>query len=185
MKDLVLKQTYKWEYDKGVTNNPNDTGGATNDGITYTHYQQYCQEVLGIMPHYEHFKAMSFADIMKFYNRVWVRLGCDKIKNEVLAGLCFDFAFNSGNGKREIQEVLQRLGYKIQADNVFGPQTIMTLNQAFEAYKADLIDLILIARLTYVSELVYTRRNQVTFIQGWFNRIADWRLFAKQHLQYK
>jgi lysozyme family protein len=185
MKDLVLKQTYKWEYDKATTNHPDDTGGLTNDGITYDHYQRYCKELLGIDPNYDHFKKMPYADIMKFYNRVWVRLGCDKIKNEALAGLCFDFAFNSGFGKREIQEVLQRLGYRIQADNVFGPQTILTLNQAFDAHGADLVDMILIARLTYVAELVYMRRNQMTFIQGWFNRIADWRVFAKSFLPYK
>lgn len=185
MKDLIFAQCHKWEYEKGITNNPLDTGGATNDGITYKHYLAYCFEVLGIQPTFEHFKNMTQTEIIKFYERVWVRMGCHLIQNQVLAGCVFDFGFNSGNGKRETQEVLQGLGFSIDADNVFGPKTIATLNYAYRAFGADLVDMILIKRLSYVQEVVFKRNNQIAFIQGWFNRVQDWRNFAKKYLPYK
>jgi lysozyme family protein len=177
--ELIFQQTWKWEYEKGITDNPNDHGGKTNDGITFDHYSRHCQEVLGRPPQYSHFLTMSMTEIFKFYQRIWQRMGCHMIKNSVLAGICFDFGFNSGNAKREIQEVLQKLGYKIAADNVFGPATLAALNHAYSVYGEDLIDLIFIARLNYMSELAYREQSQITFIKGWFNRVADWRIFSK------
>lgn len=174
----IFNQTYKWEYEKGISDNQNDKGGKTNDGITYKHYTAYCQQVLGRSPSYEHFLSMSKDDVMKFYNRVWLRMGCDKIQNIILAGVCFDFGFNSEFAKREIQEVLQGLGYKIVADNIFGNQTITALNDAFNKYQYGLIDLILSARIAYVSSLVYKEISQLEFLKGWLNRIISWREYA-------
>lgn len=182
MKELIFKQTWKWEYERGISDNPNDKGGATNDGITYDHYTRYCMDVLGITPSYTHFLTMSMVEIFKFYQRIWERMGCHMIRNQVLAGICFDFGFNSGNGKREIQEVLQKLNYKIDADNVFGPATLSALNHAFFVHGEKLIDLILVARLTYMADLVYRDMTQIGFIKGWFNRVADWRIFSKTYL---
>jgi lysozyme family protein len=100
----------------------------------------------------------------------------------MLGIVCFDFCFNSEFGKREIQEVLQKLGYRIASDNVFGSQTYAALNSAFNRYGYNLIDLILTARLQYVSELVYRDQSQMTFIKGWFNRIADLRVFVQKYV---
>lgn len=176
--DIIFSKTYQWEYEKGISNHKNDLGGKTNDGITYDHYLAYCLPVLRRKPTPEHFESLTKGEIMQFYARVWLRMGCDQINNPVLAGICFDFGFNSGFAKREIQEVLIQLGYKIQADNIFGPQTIQALNHAHKLYRYNLIDLILSARLTYVTELCYRNITQLDFLKGWFNRIMDWRQFA-------
>lgn len=179
---VFFSKTYQWEYEKGITDNKLDKGGKTNDGITLSHYNAYCQEVLGRAPSYEHFVAMPKEDILKFYGRVWRRMGCDKIDNPLLAGICFDFGFNSGFAKREIQEVLQRLGFKITADNVFGNQTVTALNTAYKLHGYGLIDLIFAARITYVSELVYRENSQIAFLKGWLNRIMDWREFVLENV---
>ena len=185
MKELIFAQTLKWEAEKGISDNPNDLGGATNDGITYKHYQAYCMEVLGIVPSFAHFKAMKPQEIMKFYDRIWRRLGLDGVENKVLAGNCFDFAFNSQYGKREIQFVLRDLGYTlIIVDNVFGPATVKALNDAFKQYGTDLIDMILMRRLNYLYNFIIRMPNQIEFVKGWMNRVTDWREFSKEHLDY-
>jgi lysozyme family protein len=178
----IFSQTLKWEREIGTSNNPNDKGGWTNDGITYKHYIAWCYQVLGRMPSDEHFKSMTAEEIQKFYKRIWERLGCQNIDNILLATVCFDFCFNSAFGKREIQEVLQKLNYSITADNVFGQQTYAALNTAFKKYGYDLIDLILIYRLQYVSELVYSEISQMTFIKGWTNRIFDLRSHVQKNI---
>lgn len=181
IRTLIFAKTHEWEYEKGISDNKFDKGGKTNDGITYNHYNAYCFEVLGRQPTYEHFITMPKADIMEFYVRVWKRMSLDGIGNTLLAGICFDFGFNSGFAKREIQEVLQQLGYKIEADNVFGPKTISCLNDAYKKYGFGLADLILSARLYYVTSLVYKDETQFAFLKGWFNRIMDFRAFVLKY----
>jgi lysozyme family protein len=181
--EVIFSKTHQWEYEKGITDHKLDKGGKTNDGITLGHYNAYCMEVLGRKPTDEHFLSMTKAEILKFYARVWQRMGCNKIENPLLGGICFDFGFNSAFAKREIQEVLQGLGYKIQADNVFGPVTIAALNHAHRQYKYGLLDLIFAARISYVSSLVYREYDQIAFLKGWLNRIFDWRELAKDNYE--
>jgi lysozyme family protein len=184
MIDKILEQTYKWE--KGFDNDPADKGGMTLDGITWTHFQQNAATVLSKPPILRIFKTMDKADILKFYNRIYARCGCDKIQNPAVAACCFDFAVNSQFGKREVQRVLRNVFKKeISADNIFGLATIGALNEvsATEGGAKKLVTAILDARQAYVQALVDRIGSQEKFLKGWTNRINDMRVFCADILE--
>lgn len=173
----IFQQTYKWE--KGFVNVEHDKGGLTNDGITYKFYVAWCSKVLGFPPNLKHFKKMTMTEKRKFYNHLWERLMLDKVKNPIVAAVCYDFCFNSGMAKREIQKVLQGYGYVLAADNILGPITIGTINRAIQDKGHLVVSLdILNARQQYVESLVERDATQAKFLKGWTNRINDWKEFA-------
>jgi lysozyme family protein len=182
--DSIFEQSHKWERENGTTNDPADKGGWTNDGITYKHFYSNCKVVLGVEPTDDRFENMSLDDVKLFYNRIWERMMLDKVDNALIAGVCFDFALNSGYGKREIQEVLMIYGFPIAPDNIFGPKTIAALNKAVIVHgvakvSKDILD----QRLKYVQGLVKKTPSQVRFIKGWTNRINDWRNYANNYVK--
>lgn len=180
--EAIFQQTMKWE--KGFVNDPDDKGGMTNDGITWGHYQAFCREVLNRPPSFKHFKNLSLSDKRAFFNRIWLRMQCDKIKDITVAAVCFDFGVNSGFAKREIQELLQGWGHKFKADNIFGPITIGALNKAVEKMGTEaVVTAILDKRQDYVLSLDDRDPSQTKFIKGWTNRIDDWRAFAFQSIK--
>jgi lysozyme family protein len=167
MHDTIFKQTLKWEIEKGTTNNPLDTGGWTNDGITYVFYQNLCRTVLGVSPNKVHFATLTAAEVQAFYTYIWKYCRLDEVENMIVAGCCFDFAFNSGFGKREIQKVLQTYGFKLRADNVFGNISIGILNKAVQERGALKVCLdILDARQRYIESLIEKRPSQEVFRKG-------------------
>lgn len=182
MTDRIFEQVYKWEYEKGISDNKNDKGGRTNDGITFKHYNQLCLKVLNRPPSVSDFESLSKDDIRRFYEYSYAVISCDKIESELLAGVCFDFAKNSAYGKREIQKVLQSLGYKLKADNIFGPITIGILNKSAKNEGiVKLCNAILDRRENYVKSLAEKDATQQDFLKGWLNRINDWRQFVIQN----
>ena len=177
--DEIFKQAMKWEFEKGISNNPNDKGGPTNDGVTWAHYQENCERVLNRLPTWKHFITMTAAEIRQFYARIWDKVNCDGIENAAVAFACFDFSVNSKWGKREIQRVLLAQGYDLKADNYFGPVTIAAINDnVFEHGAASLINAIYDARERYLKSLVVGDVTQQEFEKGWFNRVRDGRTFA-------
>lgn len=182
MTDKTFAQIYKWEAEKGLSDKKNDKGGVTNDGITWVRFQQICKIVLKEEPTRERFEALTRDDIVKFYTFSFENIGCDKIENPLLAGVCFDFALNSSKGKREIQKVLYELGYRLKIDNIFGPITLRCLNKACKAFGAlKVCNLILAQRQKYVEMLVERDETQKVFFAGWINRIEDWKKFVKEY----
>lgn len=173
----ILNQVLKWEREKGVSNDPADLGGLTNDGITYENYERLAREVLNIAPTVQHFKSMSASEILRFYERSYTRLRMNQLSHPKLRAVAFDFMFNSGFGCREIQEVCNEMGEAIATDNRFGPQTIGALNRLYAIHGDSLIELIIAHRITYVKSLVFRMPNQIRFIRGWMNRIVDLRQF--------
>ena len=179
MTDKTFEQSYKWEVEKGLTNERNDKGGLTNDGITLERFNQVCKKVLGCKPTDERFKALTKDEVKRFYAYSFKMVGCDKIENEIVAAVCFDFALNSSKGKREIQKVLVGLGYKLTIDNIFGEKTIRCINRTAKiAGPYKLCSKILEARQNYVNSLVLKDESQRRFLKGWTNRIEDWKRFA-------
>lgn len=179
MTDKIFEQVYKWEAEKGLSDNKNDKGGLTNDGITWDRFKRVCKPVLGCLPTKERFEALTKEDVQAFYKYSFNNIGCDKIENETVAAVCFDFALNSAYGKREIQRVLVGLGYALRTDNIFGPITIRILNNAAKYIGVEKLCLaILAARQRYVEGLVRRDPSQRVFLAGWTNRINDWKRFV-------
>lgn len=179
MESKYFEQSYKWEAEKGLSDNEADKGGITNDGITWKRYEQVCKRVLGVKPTRERFEQLTKQEIKQFYDYSFKQIGFDKIDNKVVAAVCFDFALNSAFGKREIQKVLQGMGYILKADNIFGPVTLRILNRAVRIEGAyNVCWAILVARQRYVESLVVKDESQRVFLKGWTNRIEDWKQFV-------
>lgn len=181
--DKIFEQSYKWEVENGISNNPNDMGGATNDGITWETYLARCQIILNRRPTKANFLKLTKKEVKAFYFYIWKIVKCDQIENTAVAGACFDFALNSEFGKREIQEVLRDdYGYtQVKADNIFGPVTIGAINYAVKQFGAkrvtgDIFD----KREAYLRDLVKRKPSQQGFADGWTNRIESWRDFTNK-----
>jgi lysozyme family protein len=183
MQSEILEQSYKWEV--GFDTDPDDLGGATKDGITFEHFRANAAKVLGKPPLWRIFISMSKEDILKFYERIYIRVQCDKIQHPAIAAACFDFALNSANGKREIQEVLRdEFNKPIAIDNIFGTQTVGALNQVTAAVSAvHLLKSIMDKRQKYVEDLTIIKPSQKKFLDGWMHRINDMRLFCQKLIE--
>lgn len=91
---FVLPKLEKWE--GGISNNPNDTGGFTNKGITIGTWSTLAPKLLGIAGTTSTLSAMNnsqWETIVKYY---WDKVSGDEIQNQGVANLLFDSYWNSG-----------------------------------------------------------------------------------------
>lgn len=175
----------KWEREVGLTNQKNDKGGLTNDGITYSTYLSLCKKVLNVEPTKKHFEALTIQDVYVFYNYIWYILRCSDIESVPVAACVFDFGVNSDGAEKQIQRMLIGYGYKkVIADGVMGPVTVRAINAAEWMLGAEKVCLdILSVRQRYVESLVVKDKKQADFIKGWTNRINDLRKFVLSIIQ--
>lgn len=152
---------------KGYANDPSDSGGATQTGVTLSTYRAYCKNhnlpkpgvnELQTIP-YEHWRA-----ILK--NMYWDRWKGDKINNQSIAQICVDWVWASGKyGITGVQKVLG-----ITADGIVGPKTLGAVNAKPQM---NLFYSIRRARIQYVENLAQKRPKDKKYLRGWKNRIYD------------
>lgn len=161
--DNYAPKLKRWE--GGFANDPNDTGGATMCGVTLAtfrlHYGQDKTEA--------DLRAMTAAQwrhIMKgsFWDKCWA----DQIKSQAVAEIFVDWCINSGTGM--IKKVQGIVGAK--ADGVMGPKTLAAINAA---NPRKLHFYIKSARAAYYEQIVRNRLANITFYDGWMNRLADFK----------
>ena len=159
----------KWE--GGYVNNPADPGGATNRGIIFTLYKQYCLS-LGLLPTIEGLKNLT-EDQAKFIYRenFWNRMKGDDIKDQQLANIIFDGYVNMGG--RTLKMWQQCAGVDI--DGVVGHNTIAVTNMASGRV---LFDCIKDRRVMYYNELAERKPSMKVFLKGWLNRINSFTYVA-------
>jgi len=146
--EKALKFTLQWE--GGYVNNPNDSGGATNKGITQKTYNQF------IGTHGTHnihastdVKNISAFEVSWIYKELyWNKIGADSLDPK-LAIAAFDFAVNSG--------VNRARRYIAQCDSV---------------------EKLLLAREQYVKQ-IGVGKNSV-FLKGWLNRVNALRKYLQE-----
>jgi len=86
----------------GYSNNPNDSGGPTNFGITLTDYRKYIKSTGTAVD----VKSMSQSQAGTIYrSKYWDALNCDALESGVDYTV-FDYGVNSGLGRP--QKALQR-----------------------------------------------------------------------------
>lgn len=136
----------------GYTNDPNDSGGPTNFGITLTDYCKYINKngTAGDV------KGMSINDAKTIYKaKYWDALGCDSLSSGVDC-TCFDYGVNSGLGRP--RKALQRFKSKVGVD---------------------LIDAINDERVAFLKQLEIDRPKDKKFDKGWMKRVAGVRAYSK------
>ena len=163
-------------HEGGYTNNPNDSGGATNKGIAWHSWQEFAKADLNIDPTLENLMALTNeqAEII-YYKRYWQPKGFCKIKNEKTALIIYDWTITSGGAAREVQKVLSIDFLKqIVINNSIDDKTINAINEIDD--QELLMKKISDSRKSYYTSLTSAgggnRKNDV-FLTGWINRVND------------
>lgn len=158
--DHVLKS------EGGYINDPDDTGGPTNMGVTLRNFRKY------VMPHAEidDLKKLTREQAATVYRQhYWNAVRANELPNGLDYAM-FDFAVNSGP-TRAIK-FLQRIVGTAQ-DGRLGPDTMKVATTRDTGY---LIDTLCSDRLDWYKRL----HNWSKFGKGWNKRIAYVRTYATQ-----
>lgn len=154
----------KWE--GGFVNDPSDLGGATNKGVTFKTFKEYCKKKGRPTPTVSDLKNISeedWTEIMK--ESYWDRWKADQIKNQSIANILVDWVWMSGaHGIKRPQKVLG-----VTADGIVGPNTLNALNNY--PSQRELFDRIKKARYDFYDEICKKRPANKKFLKGWHNRL--------------
>lgn len=162
----ALSSTLKFE--GGYVNDPKDTGGETNFGITRKTYTDWLKNngmpIDNIDMHnipIEHINAI-------YKQNYWNKSGCEQLP-PVVAQQVFDFSVNSGN-KNSVSILQSIVGAK--ADGNYGPQT----NQAVQNYikqngELNLAKSIVDARRNFILKKIQEGKINSKFKKGLLNRV--------------
>lgn len=143
----------------GLTNRPkrDDPGGLTNWGISLAAFPELGEEGIRNLTregakalYLEHYWRPSRAELMPWYLRL----------------LMFDFSIHAGprEAARQLQECLNRFGWKLKVDGVIGPRTLKAVNTTA---MTSLVVAFQRERLVFVRSL----KNYEANANGWESRI--------------
>lgn len=151
-------------HEGGYGNDPNDSGGPTNFGITQSDLAQFRGHAVSA----DDVKNMSFDEAKLIYKKdYWDPLHLDQVLNPTIQTILFDQGILSGVGgcTKAIQQVVG-----VTVDGVIGPQTIAAINN---------MDPILLSKKFIISlqnryiDIVLHNNTQIKFLKGWIARTQD------------
>lgn len=146
-------------HEGGYTNDPRDSGGMTNWGVTHIDWAAW----VGHEPSADEMRALTQDDVKPLYKRkYWDNLKCDDLPGGVDWAV-FDFGVNSGIGRSA--KYLQRL-VGVDADGVIGPATLAAVNAHDPKI---LIENLCAARMDFLRGL----SNFDHFGRGWTTRVQE------------
>lgn len=165
--EKALQFTLKWE--GGFSNDPSDSGGATQKGITQAVYNTH-RKGLPFTP----VKNITDEEVTAIYLKdYWIESNCNEMPKE-LALAVFDTAVNCGV-KRAIKILQVCLGLEGKPDGIYGKNT----RQAVIGIRdlKDFVSKYLNERSSYYQRLAEIYPGKGKFLKGWLNRVEDQRKF--------
>lgn len=153
-----------WDLEGGYVDDPDDRGGETNRGITLKTYEGWCRKHGYPRPTVQRLKDLdseTWARITK--ELFWDKVGGDDIRDQRVANLIADWAFNSGTGI--ITRVQALVG--VRTDGIVGRETVRAINAEDPArLAADLKRL-----RTSFYHTIARRGNNRKYLRGWLTRL--------------
>lgn len=148
----------------GFVNDPDDTGGATNAGVTLTTFRAYYGQDRTI-DDLKNISTRQWTRIMKSW--YWDKVNGDAIISQGVAEMIADWAVNSGAGTaiRRLQRML-----KVECDGHIGPRTLSAIN---DAKPQSLFNSIKEERSRFYNAIVRRNPAQEKFLKGWLNRLNE------------
>ncbi len=153
------------------TNYKSDRGRATKYGITLATWKKvgYDKNGDGLI-NAEDVKLLTEED----YNRVfkqnyWDACWGDQIKNQSVANLLIDFAYNSGVN-RAVKYIQSCVGAK--QDGIMGPATVSAIN-TYDKGQWVLFDTLKIKRIAFLRSIVEVDPKQEINLKGWLRRVGN------------
>ena len=158
-------------YEGGYSNNPNDSGGETNFGITHLTYDSW--RIKNNLPK-QSVKLITQDEVSNIYKTMyWDKCYCDLLPNK-LDLVIFDFGVNAGPS-RSVQRLQKILG--VVQDGSIGPKSLA----AITSLPIDqLITSCLEDRKHYYQSIVEMNPKNTVFLKGWLNRVEALRQFISK-----
>ena len=153
----------------GYVNDKDDSGGATNFGITLATWRKvgYDKNGDGVINEKD-IKLLTEDDFNRVFKRnYWDACKADQIKDQSVANLLVDFAYNSGVAR--VSKVIQKI-VGVTADGISWSKTINAINN-YPRGQRQLFATLRQRRINYLNGIVIANPTQKKFYNGWMNRV--------------
>lgn len=166
MAEFNAVKSFILSWEGGFSNHPNDKGGPTNKGVTWSVWKDYAKKK-GFTPTIENLKAITEEQWDEIFRKsYWDPWKASQIIDQPTATMLVDWGYNSGV-KTVIKNLQRYLG--VVPDGVVGPKTLGALNdvpnvrRAFEDIKSN--------RKIFLDNIVKRNKAQKVFYSGWMRRV--------------
>lgn len=165
-KDINKLGEFILSYEGGFANDPDDSGGATNKGVTLKtlktiHLDKNKDGVVDI----KDLKLLTNNDVIEKVLKpyFWDKVLADKIQDEWVTYYIVDWFWNAGNNAiKRIQRILN-----LKDDGQLGPKTLEAINsQPPKRFFQFLYN----SRIDYYKTIVNKKKSQKKFLNGWLRR---------------
>lgn len=160
MADYKILKPFILKWEGGFVNDPNDSGGATNKGVTLATFRRY----KGASATVDDLKAITDEDWDAIFKTMyWDKVKADEINSQAVANLFVDWYWMSGTNA--IKYVQRLIG--TTEDGIVGKQTLARLNAKGESLVLGIYNY----RKDFYHRIVANRPTQKRFLRGWINRL--------------
>jgi lysozyme family protein len=156
-------------FEGGYVNDPDDSGGETNYGITKKTAISF-----GYTGDMDNIPMSVVEDI--YLKQYWNLMKCEEIsyKNKLLAEFLFDTAVNCGVNRVSLwfQECLSILNPAIiiKIDGSIGPGTMSSFNKLTIHEMSTVFDVVYTMRMNHYISITKSNPKNSKFLRGWFKR---------------
>lgn len=157
-----LKHTL--EVEGGYVNDPDDSGGETNYGITRDTYQHYLFKKHNARIVVKDMRDIPMSDVEDIYRtEYWDKISADELPSGIDIMLA-DFAVNSGvvRATRKFQKL-----FDTERDGIIGRHTLSCVNEKVPEW---LLHNLFVIRREYYHNIGHINNNK-KFLKGWYNRL--------------
>ena len=160
MADYRILKPFILKWEGGFVNDPNDSGGATNKGVTLSTYRRFKGEDATVAD----LKAITDEEWDAIFKEIyWDKFKADEIQSQCVANLCVDWLWMSGT--KAIKYVQRLIG--TTEDGIVGKQTLSRLNAKGDGLVLPIYNY----RKDFYHRIVASRPTQKRFLRGWLNRL--------------